>query len=143
MPKQMQANRVMNGTFGKVWIDAEQFGNVKSFEAKLTLSYEAVNISDDLGTHQKYMGHEGAGTAVLHKIDTSIGKKVANGIKTGKMPEINIVASLSDPGAYGAERVKLIGVTFDEVTLMKFTNKELQEEEVPFKFSDFEFIDTI
>ena len=140
---QMKANKVINGSFGKVWVDGELFANVKSFEAKNTLNYEDVEIAGDLGTHQKYMGYEGSGTMTLHKIDTRIGKKMASAVKTGEMPEINIVSSLSDPAAYGAERVKLIEVTFDEVTLMKFANKELQEEEVPFKYADYDYIDMI
>lgn len=143
MARQMKANKVMNGSFGKVWVDGELFANVKSFEAKNSLNFEALDIAGDLGTHQKYMGYEGAGTMTLHKIDTSIGKKMATAVKTGDMPEINMVVALADPAAYGAERVKLSEVTFDEVTLMKFANKELQEEEVPFKYADYDYIDMI
>ena len=139
----MKANKVMNGSFGKLWIDGELYANVKSFEAKNGLNYEEVEIAGDLGTHQKYMGYSGAGTMTLHKIDTSIGKKLNKGVKTGNMPEIEMVSALDDPAAYGAERVKFIEVTFDEVTLMKFANKELQEEEVPFKYADYDYIDMI
>lgn len=139
----MVANRVMNGSFGRVWIDGELFANIKSFEAKNALNYEPVDIAGDLGVHQKYMGFEGAGTMVLHKINTAIGKKVAKGMKNGIMPYVDTVAALDDPAAYGAERVKFIEMTFDEITLMKFANKEIQEEEVPFKYADFDFIDMI
>lgn len=139
----MKSNKVINGSFGKVWIDGELFANVKSFEAKNTLNYESVDIAGDLGVHQKYMGFEGGGTMVLHKIDTAIGRKLEKAVKTGVMPEINIVALLADPAAYGAERVKFIEVTFDEVTLLKFANKEMQEEEAPFKYADYEYIDMI
>ena len=54
-----------------------------------------------------------------------------------------MVAKLDDPAAYGAERVQLTGVYFDELTLLKFAMKEVQEEEVPFTFDDFEFLDLI
>ena len=140
---QMKANEVINGSFGKVWVNGELFANVKSFEAKNSLKYEPVDIAGDMGTHQKYMGFEGAGTMVLHKINTKIGRMLAKAVKTGVMPDIEIVGALTDPAAHGAERVKIMEVTFDEFTLLKFANKELQEEEVPFKYADFDYIDMI
>lgn len=143
MATKQKANEVINGTFGSVWIDAEKFSNIKSFEAKVTMDYEDVLFSEDLATHKKYMGWNGAGTAVLHKMDSVIASKVAEGIKSGDMPECTIVAKLADPASVGAERVQLTGVYFDEVTLLKFATKELGEEEVPFTFSDYEFLDMI
>ena len=70
-------------------------------------------------------------------------KALADGIKSGNLEPVTIVAKLEDPAAYGAERVKLSGVCFDELTLIKFANKEIQEEECPFTFDDFEFLDMI
>lgn len=139
----MEPNKIINGTFGKLWIDTDLFANVKSFEAKVSLNYEDVDIAGDLAKHRKYVGYEGEGTAVLHKIDSRIAKKLSNGIKTGDMPTSKLVGALSDPAAYGSERVEILGVTFDEVTLIKFENKTLGEEEVPFKFSGFNYLDFI
>ncbi len=143
MPKKMNQNKVINGTFGRMWINGELYSNVKSFESKVALNYEEVNMADDLATYQKYMGYAGEGSAVLHKIDTSIAILIEDGITSGVMPDIKIVGRLADPAAYGAERVEYSGVTFDELTLLKFANKEIQEEEVPFKFSTFKFLDKI
>lgn len=140
---QMKANKVISGNFGKIWINGELYANVKSFEAKNSLKYEPVDIAGEMGTSQKYMGFEGAGTMVLHKIDSNVAKLLAKGVKTGVMPDIEMVGALNDPAAHGAERVKFIDVTFDEFTLLKFANKELQEEEVPFKYADFDYIDMI
>lgn len=139
----INGNKVISGNFGKIWINGELFANTKSFEAKNSLKYEPVDIAGEMGTSQKYMGFEGAGTMVLHKIDSNVAKLLAKGVKTGVMPDIEIVGALNDPAAYGAERVKFIDVTFDEFTLLKFANKELQEEEVPFKYADFDYIDMI
>lgn len=143
MSRQMQANRVINGTFGRLWWDEELLANTKSFEAKTTLNWETVNISEDLGDHQKYMGYSGAGTITLHKIDSLAASKLADAIQSGNMPEGKLISRLADPASYGHERVELTGVTFDELTLIKWANKEIGEEELPFKFSGFRFLDKI
>lgn len=141
--KEMYANRVINGTFGRVWVDDELMGNCSSFEAKITGNYETINIAGKLGEAQKYLGFSGAGSMTMKKIDSSLVKKIADGYRTGELPEIKIVALLEDPASYGKERVALYGVTFDETTLSKFEVKAPIEEEFPFKFEDYEFLDTI
>lgn len=139
----IKANKVINGTFGAVWIDGDKMSNIKSFESKLTFQYEEVRFSEDPSTHQKFMGYSGEGTMVLHKVDSRIVKKIHDGIKVGTMPEITIIGKLADPAADGAERVQFNEVTFDEVTLLKFENGTLGEEEVPFKFANYTLLETI
>ena len=136
-------NKVIRGSFGKLWVDSERLANVKSFEAKATLNYEDMDVNGDLGTKKRYMGYSVSGTMVLHKCDSTIAKKVKEGIVNGVMPEIKIVAALDDPSADGVERVALYDVTFDELTLAKFENKGLTEEEVPFAAGSFEYLDVI
>lgn len=80
----IRTNDIIRGTYGRVWIDGELFANVKSFEAKLTLNYEEVDLSNDLGKHQRYMGFTGEGTMTLHKINSKILAKLT--IKTGRIP---------------------------------------------------------
>lgn len=143
MAKKMNANKVINGTFGSVWVNTEKMANCKSFEAKVSLDYEDVLLAEDLATHKKYMGWSGAGTILLHKVDSLMAKTLADGIKSGNMEPASIIAKLADPAAYGAERVQISGVHFDELTLLKFAAKEIQEEECPFTFDDFEFLDMI
>jgi len=137
------ANKIMSGTFGSVWVNNEKYIEVKAFEAKATGNYEDVKLSGKLGTSRKYMGFEGAGTMTLHKVYSRGAKLIADAFRTGIMPEIKMISKLDDPAAFGAERVKYSNVTFDEVTLAKFENGTPGEEELPFKFEDFEFIDKV
>lgn len=136
-------NKIVRGSFGKVWLNDERLANVKSFEAKATLDYEDVDVNGDLGQKHRYMGYSVAGTLTLHKYDSTVAKMMKDAIVSGVMPEIKVIAALDDPTAYGAERVALYDVTLDEVTLNKFENKGLTEEEVPFKAGSFKFLDTI
>lgn len=136
-------NKVFRGTFGKVWVDGERMSNVKSFEAKASIDYEDMNVNGDFGTKKRYMGYSISGTMTLHKFDSFILKKYQQGLMTGELPDMTIVAALDDPTAYGAERVQLRDVLLDEVTLNKFENKTLTEEEVPFTAGSYEFLDLI
>ena len=143
MADSIKTNQIIRGTYGRVWIDGELFANVKSFEAKLTLNYEEVDLSNDLGKHQRYMGFAGEGTMTLYKVNSKIFAKLAKAIKSGEMPEISIVGKLEDPTALGAERVSFTEVTIDEVMALKYENATIGEEEVPFKFADYEPLDLI
>lgn len=138
-----QHNKVFRGTFGKVWVDGERLSNVKSFEAKASLDYEDMNVNGDFGTKKRYMGYSISGTMTLHKFDSFILRKYQKGVMTGELPDMTIVVALDDPTAYGAERVQLRDVMLDEITLSKFENKTLTEEEVPFTAGSFEFLDLV
>lgn len=141
--RQFNHNKVLRGTFGKVWVDGERLSNVKSFEAKTSMDYEDMSVNGDFGTKKRYMGYSGSGTMVLHKYDSFILKKYQRAIMTGELPDMTIVAALDDPTGYGAERVQFRDITLNEITLSKFENKTLTEEEVPFSFGSFEFLDLI
>ena len=136
-------NKVFRGTFGKVWLDGERMSNVKSFEAKASIDYEDMNVNGDFGTKKRYMGYSISGTMTLHKFDSFILRKYQKGVMTGELPDMTIVVAMDDPAAYGAERVQLRDVMLDEITLSKFENKTLTEEEAPFTAGSFEFLDLI
>ena len=143
MSNRLRGNDVINGTFGRIWVNNQLWAECKSFEAKVTGEFEDVTFCDDLSTHSKYMGWTGEGTIVCHKVDSKITKMLQKAFKTGSMPDIKIVGKLDDPASYGAERVEILNVMFTEFTLMKFASKEMGETEVPFKFSDYNTIDLI
>lgn len=136
-------NKVIRGTFGKVWVDGERLSNVKSFEAKATIDYEDMDVNGDFGQKKRYMGYSIAGTMTLHKFDSFILSKYHTGVMNGELPDMTMVSALDDPTGYGAERVALYDVKLDEITLSKFENRTVTEEEVPFTAGSFEFLDLI
>lgn len=136
-------NKIIRGTFGKLWINGKRLANVKSFELKATLNYEAVNINGELCEQSRYTGYALAGTMLMHKVDTYVAKLVNEGIVSGVMPTIKLVGALADPDSEGSERVEVYDVTLDEVTLMQFENATIAEESVPFKAGGYRYIDTI
>jgi hypothetical protein len=136
-------NKIIRGTFGRLWLDGELLANIKSFELKATMNYETVQVNGEFCEQQRYTGYSLAGTMTLHKINTFIANKVKDGMKTGAMPNIKLVGALNDVDSEGSERIEVYDVTLDEVTLLKFENNTVGEEEVPFKAGGYKYIDTI
>ena len=79
----------------------------------------------------------------LHKIDSYVINLLKDAIASGSMPELKIVGAVADVDSNGSERVEIYNVTIDEMTLLKFENATIGEEEIPFKAGGFKFIDTI
>jgi hypothetical protein len=139
----VKSNRQINGTYGAVWVNGEKWMDVESFEAKVTISYEDVNMAEDPATHKKMMGWSGDGTMSVKKVYSRGASLMSNAVKTGQMPDVSIVGKLADPDAFGAERVSISEVTFNEFMLLKFEQKTLGTEDLPFNFADYDLIDTI
>ncbi|KYG92353.1 terminase [[Bacillus] sp. KCTC 13219] len=139
----LRANKQINGTFGSVWVNNEKWLDVDSFEAKVTINYEDVNMAGDLATHKKMTGWAGDGSMSVKKVYSRGSAILADAVKKGILPDINIVGKLADPDAFGAERVAIKEVTFSEFMLLKFEQKTLGTEELPFSFADYDSIDLI
>lgn len=137
------ASKVINGTYGTVWVDNELWAEVESFEAKIVIQYEDMNFPNEPGTFKKEMGWTGEGTMTLKKVYSRVQQKVAQSVKSGVVPRSTIVGKLADPGAWGSERAVLNDVTFNEILLLKFAQKTLGTEEIPFNFSDYDLPDLI
>ena len=137
--------QVINGTYGEVWLDGIYMAEVTGLEAKSSVKKSDVAMVRRLSPGKKVTGVENKGTLKLNHVSSNMKKKVADSIKKGKTPSFTILSKLADPDAIGAqaERIKLTGVTFDEVTLIDFENGKLGEESYAFEYEDFEFIEAI
>jgi len=141
--KSYAPEKVINGTYGELWIDDDYMAETTGLEAKVTLEKTEVNQAGTLAKGQKVTGIEGKGTIKLNKVTSYFAKKLSDSIKKGKTPVCTIISKLADPDALGVERVKITGVTFDELTLADWEVKKLAEESVPFTFTGWDFLDVI
>lgn len=136
-------NKIIRGSFGKLWVNNIQIASVKSFEIKATMNYEEVDINGNLCKQYRYTGYSLSGTMVLHKVDSYNTNLVMDGMNTGTMPSIKFVASLDDPDSNGSDRIEVYDVSFDETMLLQFENGAIGEESVPFKAGGFKMLDII
>ncbi|MFR9055793.1 MAG: phage tail tube protein [Acidaminococcus intestini] len=136
-------NKIIRGTNGRLWMNDKLLANVKSFECKVKLEYEDIDENGNTIKQRRYIGASLEGTMVLHKVDSAVLKLLNDGIMSMDMPDINLVAQVSDPSVTGMERVKLYNVTFDEFDLASFENAKVGEESIPFRAGGYDPTDTI
>lgn len=141
--KQFDSNRVINGTFGELWIDGQQMAQTTKLEAKIEMDYEDVNKSGSLATYKKMTSYSGSGSITLNHVSSYFIDKLSENTKAGKMTVCTIISKLQDPDAFGCERIQLSGVVFDDITLANWEAKSIGEEEVPFTFTDWKVLDKI
>lgn len=137
------AEKTINGTYGELWIDDYYLSEVTGLEAKVTIEKSEVNQTGTLTKGQKMTGLDCKGTVKLNKVTSYFQSKLSDSIKNGKTPSCTIISKLADPDSDGVERVKLTGVTFDELTLANWEAKKLGEESIAFTFTDWKFLDVI
>ena len=139
----MNQNRILSGSNGNVWVNGKLMAQVKSIEAKITGNFEDVNLVGDYATYNAYTGWAGEGTITMQKIDSTVLNLVADAFRKGVMPDIKIITKLTDKSTGKSERTAISNIVITEFYLAKFENKALIEEEIPFKFSDYEVLETI
>lgn len=141
--KKFDARRVINGTFGEMWLDDEYMSEVTGLEAKVALEQQDVQQCGNFFKGTKIIGASGSGTVKALKATSKFTKVVSDCLKNKQFPAMTIISNLEDPDAFGAERVKLTGVVFDEISLANWEAAKTGEQSIPFKFSDYELLDII
>lgn len=144
---QVTGNRVLNGTFGTVWLDGEEVFEVESFEAKIMFNREPVTMAGNLDEDSKVTGQSGEGNLVIKRVFSRGLRKFLEMTKTGQDVRSQFIGKLKDPDTINGqgERVSIDNVWFNEFTLMKFEMASKIEGEYPFGFtpSSVELIDEI
>jgi hypothetical protein len=136
--------KVLNGSWGELWIDSDYIAQVTAFEATLSLEKADVIQTRTLSKGQKVIGTEGKGNVTLNKVTSYFHNRVGAYIRQGKNPPAaTIISKVDDPDAFGAEHVRILGVQFDEIAVANWEGKKLGEEKVPFTFSSYEPISLI
>ena len=136
------AKRVISGTWGELWVDGEKIAECTACQAKVALNKETVNLCGRFMTDTKATSASGTGSLSLHKVDSGFAQRMG-GIKSGVDKRFTVISKLKDPDSYGAERVALYGVSFDDLTLADWQAATMGSVTAPFTFSDFEYLDQI
>lgn len=139
----MDARRVISGTFGEVWLDDNKVAECYGLEARVAVNREDIPLPRQMGMDSKIVSWQGTGTLRLYKVNTRIAQAMEGVLKGGRDVRFTIISKLADPDSFGSERVALKGVSFDEVVLANWEANTPQKDEIPFIFTDYEFLDEI
>lgn len=137
------AKRVISGTYGTVWIDGEQIAECYGFQAKYSFNKEEIPLSGQMASDTKVTSIKGTGSLRLHKVFSRGAALIGDAIRNGQDLRFTVISRLKDPDAYGAERVAVRNVSFDDLTIADWEAKNVGKTEMPFTFTDHEFLDVI
>jgi hypothetical protein len=140
----MDAERIVNGSFGELWEDGVWQENINNTTATVTISKNALNLSGTRWQKHKVVSINGAGTVSGFKV-TSKMIQANNWLASdrGIPVKTELISKLADPEAHGHERVRLKNVKWDEIQLANWTAGQEVEESTPFTFEGFELLDPI
>jgi len=133
----------MNGTWGEVWLDGEYVAECYGLQAKVSFNKETVNLCGRMAEDKKITSISCTGSLRMHKVNSRMALAIGDRIKRGEDVRFTIISKLADPDAYGAERVVLRNVSFDDLTLADWEVARNGSIEAPFTFTDYEFLDTV
>ena len=139
----LDATKVINGTYGQVFLGDDEVAEMKAFQAKLEFQKEEIKVAGQMATDTKLMGYSGKGSLSLHKVNSRMVKVLLEQIKEGKDPRFTLIGKLADPDSDGAERIAIKNVSFDDLTLFDFEVGSLGATECPFTFVKCTPLDTI
>lgn len=137
------AKRIISGTWGELWLDGEYVSECYKCQIKDTYTRDKIAMAGRLRPGYKLTSVEGTGSIGLHKVDSRMARKVGQMIKQGVDPSFTVISKLADPDAYGAERISVTGVQFDDLTLADWEVGVTGKVECPFTYEDYEFLDLI
>ncbi len=139
----VETKRICNGTFGEVWVDDELFAECYKAQGKVELTKEEIKQCGTWFTDSKIVGCKGTGSLTLYKVNTRLANKISDMIARKQDVRFTVISKLADPDSYGAERVALYGVSFDDLTLFDWEAQKPAESEHPFTFTSFKYLDQI
>ncbi|MCX8132019.1 MAG: phage tail tube protein [Clostridia bacterium] len=139
----IETKRVINGTYGQVWLNDSEVMEAYALQAKVEKKKEEISICGRAGTESKMVGFNGKGTLKIRKVSSRMGRLLAEGLRKGQDTRFQIISKLADPDSFGAERILLKNVSFDDLTLADWEAAKAGSTDIPFTFSDFEYMDSI
>lgn len=135
------SNQYWNGSNGDLWVNDEAWDKVKSFEVKMTLEWE--DIPNGMKTDRALMGYSYEGNFTYRKSDNNYNKAIDllfAEYAAGRVPDVSIVAKAYNRATGKTQRIRITGITFDEITLQNWEERAITEIEIPFKASNVEIL---
>lgn len=136
------AKRVLNGSFGTIWIDGEKIAECTACQLKVSKNKETINLCGQFMTDTKATSASGTGSLTLYKVDSGFAQKLSD-LQSGVDRRFTVISKLKDPDSWGAERVAVYNVSFDDLTLADWQAATVGTVTTPFTFSRYEFLDQI
>lgn len=135
--------KVLHGSCSEAFINGKREPLLTKIEVKVTGDFEDGTFCGDYGTYPIYNGYAIEGALTGKKSDSSLEVAIAEGYRTGVMPDIVLMTALTNPATKQVERWSVSGVVFTEVALANIEAKKAVERELPFKAETYKNLEAI
>ena len=136
------AKRVLSGTWGELWIDAEKVAECTACQIKVNKNKETINLCGQFMADTKATSGNGTGSLTLYHVDSGLAQKLAD-LQSGIDRRFTVISKLKDPDSWGAELVAVYNVSFDDLTLADWQAATVGRVTAPFTYSHYELLDQI
>lgn len=136
-------NRFLTGSAGKLWFNGELMVNLKKVDIKIEGNFEDVTLAGDYSTYPQYTGYSVGGSVTFGKVNSSVLAKYMAAYKSGIMPDLKIISSLTDVNTKRSERAAVTGAVLTTLPLAVYEAKSLVDEEFPLKASGYDILEEI
>ena len=142
---QMDAKRVISGNYGFLYdIDGNWLTNTTAVEANIEIGMEEIRLAGTRWLGNKTTTLKGTGSITGYMVTSEWIEKMAQVTDDASSPFVTeLIVKLDDPESFGAYRVRLKNVTFDNIPVINFEVGSIVEQEYTFVFSGYEVLDAI
>lgn len=139
----LDSSKTINGSFGKMFHDGEWLTNITQAEATIEINKEEINRAGTRWVGHKVTSLTGSGSMTGYRITSDLVRKIAQVSDDNQGSFVTeLIMKIDDPeNNEGKTRVRLKGVQFDSIPLLSYEVTSIVEEETPFTFSHFEYLD--
>ena len=97
MATNVTSDRVLNGSYGQLWLDGVLMAEVYGLDAQIeVLKQEVPMCGTSAGVGKRFTGWNGTGSLRFNKVSSQFAKKQAEAIKNGNQLVSTIISKLDD-----------------------------------------------
>lgn len=141
MPQAISAERIRSGSHGELWMDGELSAETYGFQAKITKNKETVPRCGAFMEGHKLISARITGSMRIYNASSRFLAAEGAAMQNGKDLRHTFISKLDDPDAVSVQRIMLIGVSFDDLTLADWEAAKLGTIEAPFTADGYEILE--
>lgn len=131
----LDASRIINGTYGYVYMDGQWQTNVTECQAQVDISKKEILLAGDSWTRHKRGAKKGTGTMTGYKVTSDMIQRGFVGF--------DLMIKLADPESYGVETIMLHNVVVDSIELANYKAGDEITTQTKFTFEEYDLLDPI
>lgn len=138
MAKAIRPSLIRSGTFGEVWLNGEQVAECYGCQIKVNKNKEKIPRCGAFVEGSKLMSANITGSLQLYNATSRMIELQAADLKAGRDSRFTIISKLDDPDNPRIQRVRVTGVSFDDLTLADWEAAQIGKITAPFTADDWD-----